>query len=292
MPNLRRVATAPLTSLLIAVAVFALASTVYSLTPTTRLADRPGFDDAMTALAAYDATTFVVVTPPEQTEALDEIPKHLPASDGAPATEAMMSRWSSIVAVGPRGSGLPGFTNELERRIFGDVDLVRYGNPSGERVIFDLARDLDRVAITLRGATDIVCNVPGPDGYRCPGRPGWNHVGPARLRVNGAVWPSTWAHPANDYGLELALGEVELSDAIVLEAALDDNVARNGAAVELELRVGDSVRKVTRSPAPGIVTTRVPTKAGSREPVTLTIRTAADGARHLGVRLRITARQQ
>lgn len=289
---MKRIAAAPLTSLLIAVAIFATASSVYSLVPETPLAERPGFQEAMAELAKLDSTSFVVVTPPEQTEALDHIPAHLPASDAAPAKDAQRSRWSAIVAVGPRGASLPGFSNELARTTFGDIDVVRYGNPSGERVIFDLERDLEQVKVVLHGEPDLSCNVSQSDGLHCPGRPQWNRVGPARLTVNGAAWSATWAHPVTDRPLELTLPEVTLSDAIVLEAALDDGVARNGAPVELEMHVGERVLRYVRTANQGVYTVRVPTRAGSHEPVSLVIRTSADGQRHLGIRMRITQRQK
>ncbi len=292
MTPLKRIAAAPLSSLLIAVTIFASASSVYSLLPDTPLAERPGFQDAMAELAKLDSTTFVVITPPEQTEALDHIPAHLPASDAAPAKQAQRSRWSAIVAVGPRGATLPGFTNELGRTTFGDIDVVRYGNPNGERVVFDLERDLEQVKVVLHGEPDLVCDVAQSDGLHCPGRPQWNRVGPARLTVGGSAWPAIWAHPVTGRPLELTLPELMLSDAITLEAALDDAVARNGAPVELEVRVGERVSRYVRTPNQGVYTVRVPTRAGSHEPVSLVIRTSADGQRHLGIRLRITERQR
>jgi hypothetical protein len=109
--------------------------------------------------------------------------------------------------------------------------------------------------------------------------------------VSGGVWPATWAHPVTGYALKIALPELQLSEAIVLEAALDDGVARNGAAIELELQVGPVVRTYVRSAAPGVLAARFQTTPGSADPVVLTIRTAQDGQRHLGVRLRITARR-
>ncbi len=283
---------APLTSLFIGVALFATIRTITSLVPGPSLASRPGFEEAVAALASYDPTTFVVVSPPEQTEALDRLPMHLPASDALPAKLALLTRWSSFVTLGPRGTTLKGLGAELERRSFGDVELVRYDNPSGERVIFDLARDLDQVTVTLEGETSITCNLRESDGLHCPGRPSWNRVGPAQLTVNGGAWPGTWAHPVTGHDLKIALPELQLSDTIVLEAALDDGVARNGAPVELELQAGPLVRKYTRSAAQGVLAARFPTTPGSHAPVTLTLRTSADGQRHLAVRLRITARRQ
>ncbi|HSI05537.1 MAG: hypothetical protein ACAI38_14990 [Myxococcota bacterium] len=291
MKIIQRIGAAPLTSLLIAVAIFATVRAVASLTAERPLAERPGFDEAMSALASLDPTTFVVVAPPEQTEALDHVPAHLAASDAVHAREALLTRWSSFVAVGPRGITLQGLGAEVERRAFGEVDLVRYDNPSGERVIFDLARDLDQVTVTLEGETTVTCNQREADGLHCPGRPSWNHVGPARLTVSGSAWPATWAHPVTGHDLKIALPELPLSEAIVLEAALDDGVARNGAPVELELQVGPMVRKYVRSAASGVLAARFPTTPGSFAPVVLTIRTAQDGQRHLGVRLRITTRR-
>ena len=114
----------------------------------------------------------------------------------------------------------------------------------------------------------------------------------ARLTVGGSAWPAIWAHPVTGRPLELTLPELMLSDAITLEAALDDAVARNGAPVELEVRVGERVSRYVRTPNQGVYTVRVPTRAGSHEPVSLVIRTSADGQRHLGIRLRITERQR
>ena len=291
MKIIQRIRAAPLTSLLIAVAVFAMVRTVASLVPGRPLSQLAGYADAMAALASLDPTTFVVVTPPEQTEALDRVPAHLPASDAFHAKEAMLTRWSGFVAVGPRGTTLPNLGAEVERRTFGDVDIVRYDNPGGERVIFDLARDLDQVKVTLEGETAIVCNLREADGFHCPGRPSWNHVGPAQLTVNGSAWPATWAHPVTGHELKIALPELQLAEAIVLEAALDDGVARNGSPVELELQVGPVTRTYVRSAAPGVLATRFQTPAGSYAPVVLVVRTSHDGQRHLGIRLRITARR-
>ena len=291
MKAIQRVTAAPFTTLLIVVAVFATLRTTLSLMAGPRLSDRAGFAEATAALASLDPTTFVVVTPPEQTEALDHLPSHLAASDAFHAKEAMRTRWSGFVAIGPTGTALPGLGVEVERRAFGDVELVRYDNPSGERVVFDLARDLDEVKVTLEGESAIACNLRQADGFHCPGQPSWNRVGPAQLTVNGNAWPSTWAHPVTGRDLKIALPEVQLAEAILLEAALDDGVARNGAPVELELQVGPVARRYVRSAAPGVLAVRFETPRGSYAPVVLTVRTTQDGQRHLGVRLRITTRR-
>jgi hypothetical protein len=277
----------PLTTVLLAIVVFAIARTIASFVPVRELQTLPGFEQAAASLT--DPTAFVVLSPPEQTAALDRIPRAVPASDGMPPSEGARSKYSSITLITPRGGSLPLPANE-NRRTFGDVDVVRYS--SGERVLFDLGRDLAQVRVTLRGEPEIVCDTNVEGGIGCRGRPAWNHVGPKQLRVRGKDWPGTWTHPVTGYGLELALGERPLGDALLIEAAFDDAATGHGATVDIDVRVGDSERHFVKSTAPGVETFTAPTTRGARAQVFVTLRTADDAQRHLGMRLRLVEATQ
>ncbi len=146
-----------------------------------------------------DPTAFVVVGPPWQTAALDAI---------APT---LCSRATACRR--PRGCPLEVLehhAHHLAARRY-RCALPRTGNsvvwrrrcacamsPANE-VLFDLARDLSHKSTCPRcaGEPDIICDTNVEGGVGCRGRPSWNHVGPKILRVQGADWPCTWAHPVS-----------------------------------------------------------------------------------------------
>jgi hypothetical protein len=267
----------------------------WSHRPVTPLTRRPGFAEAAVHAAAHaDAGTFVVVWPPHESAALAALPATLHAADAVPEEPARSRRWTRILVLGAAGFASPpelAAAAAEPRQRFGDVELAPFAWAAGDRVLFDLRTDLGRARVRLTGAAgDLACDAPRDGGgFGCPGRPEWNRVAPERLRVLGEDWPCVWAHPVADHVLVLDLGTVQLGDRLELEAALSDAAASTpgGAPVQLELAIpGVATKVLWRSNQAGIERLVVPTPHVTA-PVRLSVRTAYDGRRHLGVNLRI-----
>lgn len=267
--------------------------------PSAPVARADGFAQAVAHLRSEAADDFVVVWPPDQADALSALPATLRAADAVVSEPAERRHHLRFAVIGPAGFDDPPELHQAERlprRRFEDVEVARYSFAARDRVLFDLRRDIDDVAVSLHGANiDLQCNqARGAGGWACPGRPQWNHVGPESLRVEGSSWPCVWAHPIADHQLIIDLGRQPLGDVIELEAALSDGAAstRGGASVQITLDVeGVGGRTLRRTNAGGIAKLEMPTPGGEGS-VRLTLHTGRDARRHLGINLRIIERAE
>jgi hypothetical protein len=145
--------------------------------------------------------------------------------------------------------------------------------------------------VSLRaGEVSTECNLARNEGgHQCPGRPSWNHVGPAELRVSGSSWPCVWAHPVSGHELVLDFGRQQLAKAIEVEAALSDQAATTprGASVMFSLVLdGQKAARWILPNSSGLKKWSVRTTPKTQS-VQLVITTGADARRHVGVNLRI-----
>jgi len=277
------------------VALVSLGSFVCSMVPTPPRTERDGFAAAMADVPRENGPgTFVVVWPPEYAAALAALPPELAAADAVPAETNNKRSYLKILTLGPAGFDPPpelDSADSNERVRFDDIEVTTHQWTSGDRIDFDLRAGLAEVAVQLHGREHhIDCNQARADGgWACPGRPGWNHVAPTHLRVEGDDWPCVWAHPVTGHDLIFDLGERTLWDRIEVEAALHDDVTgAHGSSVVVKLEVdGVGSRRITRTNNRGVAITMLPTTRGQKARVRLFVNTGNDGRRHLGVNLRI-----
>src|SRR5262249_43913702 len=156
---------------------------------------------------------------------------------------------------------------------FDDVDIRLYPSDGTSPALFDLRRDLAGAQVHL---DDLACNQARSEGgFACPGAPGWSYVGPHTLRVDGKAWPCVWAHPTAHKQVIIDLGERELGKSVVLEAALSDPAATDGAPVQLFLDLGADTHALTRTPQRGVARLEVTTTPGEHRTVRVRITTEA-----------------
>lgn len=269
---------------------------VSSLWPVTPLAQRDGFAEAVAFVdseAGSDA--FVVVWPPTLAAALAELPAGLNASDAVPFETNDSRRHLRVILLGPAGFDTPPELDKsllTTRRRFGDLEVATHTYEGGDRVAWDLRAELSQVRLSLSGPEwNVTCDAARADGgWYCPGRPKWNHIGPASLTVAGQAWDCVWAHPIAGHALVIELGQRTLLDRIEVEMALSDGAAAlpGGASVLAVLEVdGVGTRRLNRSNARGIARVSLPTKRGTKAAMRLTITTSNDGRRHIGVNVRL-----
>jgi len=288
----------------VALALLSLAALQGSLAawlPQRPLAARSGFTGACDALRAEPAD-FVVVWPPTAAAALAALPADLRAADAVPLELPGRRRYRHIAVIGPAGFADP---PELQgaaarpRQLFDEIELARFVYDGQPRILFDLRDAMGTLRVAMHnGAAVTPCDAPGEGGWRCPGRPPWNHVAPTELRVQGRSWPCVWAHPVAGQTLVIEAREVPLGDEIELAAALSDGAANqpDGAWVDLllEIEQGDGrvQHRMRRPQGAGIVTQRWPTLPGaSPATVRLQITTPRDAMRHLGINLTTSSRR-
>jgi len=258
------------------------------------LSERNGLAEAFAAVEAqYGPDSFVVIWPPHAAAALSLVPAGLRAADAVPVEHPESRRFTRLLVVGPLGFATPpelADATALPRQRFEQVEVASFTYPQDHRVLFDLRRSLEQLDVRLIGEPELRCNeVRRGGGWSCPGQPGWMHVSPTDLRVEGSPWPSVWAHPSATRTLRLDLGSQQLGDRIELQAALSDGAAttQGGAPVRLRLEVeGIGSRSLLRSNRSGVATVTMPTSPG-RAVIRLFIDTTNDARRHLGINLRI-----
>ncbi|MEM1024555.1 MAG: hypothetical protein AAGD10_06735 [Myxococcota bacterium] len=175
---------------------------------------------------------------------------------------------------------------EMERIRFGELVLRRMEiEKTAEEGGYQLLRELRADSLRLedkKGGVVSRCRIPrSAGGYDCPGQPEWVYAAPTELIIEGATRNCVWAHPRNDLSLVFDLPAPDAPGRLRVGAGLSDGAVtmKDGAPVEVEVRQGRSLAKISVPNRRGWRERRVGVEAGTR--IELRIKTRHDGMRHL-----------
>ncbi|MEE8408915.1 MAG: hypothetical protein V3T05_04875 [Myxococcota bacterium] len=144
-------------------------------------------------------------------------PLSLSAEDVRPYRRVHLMRVDAIGLDDALVSVLQSIGSEVDVQSFGDVELRTYTLAGGDRVLFDLRSEIDRVRVVARYSDGVESACERWDGNRwvCPRNPGWNFVGRKTLDIDGQPRDCVWMHPLPKGGtLRIELPAVDFGTAI------------------------------------------------------------------------------
>lgn len=172
-------------------------------------------------------------------------PRSLNAEDVRQYRRVHLMRVDAIGLDDGAASVLATVGSEIDAQSFGGVELRTYVLAGGDRVLFDLRSEIDRVRVVARYADGVESTCERWDGNRwvCPRNPGWNYVGRKTLDIDDQPRDCVWMHPLPKGGtLRIELPPIEGGAAITGGYGFPFGSARRARApVRVRVLRGDSV---------------------------------------------------